>query len=93
MTPIEEENRINRIKAKKEMMLRALLNKKDLTEFELDLIMNDLIQMSIKTLLGLEEAEITDTEIMARFISAKKKCLGEVEFIKPDGDTVKILLP
>jgi hypothetical protein len=43
MTPIEEENRINRIKAKKEMMLRALLNKKDLTEFELDLIMNDLI--------------------------------------------------
>ena len=28
---------------KKEMKIRELLNKKDLTDFELDLIMNDLI--------------------------------------------------
>ena len=49
--------------------------------------------MSIKNLLGLEELNITDVEIMSRFISAQKKCLGEVEFIKPDRSSVKILLP
>ena len=49
--------------------------------------------MSIKTLLGLDESGITDIEIMSRFISAKKRQLGEVEFIKPDGSKVKILLP
>ena len=49
--------------------------------------------MTIKTLLGLEESSISDTEIMSKFISAQKKQLGEVEFIKPDGSIVKILLP
>ncbi|MBW2993526.1 hypothetical protein KY317_03060 [Candidatus Woesearchaeota archaeon] len=49
--------------------------------------------MSLKTLLGLDDAEIPDTEIMARFTEAQKKNLGEIEFIKPDGNKVKILLP
>ena len=49
--------------------------------------------MSIRTLLGLEDIGITDSEIMAKFISAQKKQLGEVEFIRPDGSRVKILLP
>lgn len=49
--------------------------------------------MSIKTLLGLDEVRITDVEIMTRFLSAQKRQLGEVEFIKPDGSSVKILLP
>ena len=43
MSIAEEENRIKRLKNKKELMLRELLNKKELTDFELDLIMNDLI--------------------------------------------------
>ena len=49
--------------------------------------------MSIKKLLGLEGLSITDSEIMSRFISAQKNNLGELEFIKPDGKTVKIFLP
>jgi hypothetical protein len=49
--------------------------------------------MTIKHLLGLDDLNITDVEIMARFTEAQKKCLGEVEFIRPDGDRVKILLP
>ena len=49
--------------------------------------------MSLKKLLGLDGINITDSEIMTRFISAQKKNLGEVEFIKPDGKSIKILLP
>jgi len=49
--------------------------------------------MSIKTLLGLGESGITDVEIMTKFLNAKRKQLGEVEFIKPDGSSVRILLP
>ena len=49
--------------------------------------------MSIKNLLGLEELEISDIEIMDKFISAQKKQLGEIEFIRPDGSNIKILLP
>lgn len=49
--------------------------------------------MTIKHLLGLDDANISDAEIMARFNEAQKKNLGEVEFIKSDGTRVKILLP
>lgn len=50
-------------------------------------------KMGIKNLLGLEGIGITDVEIMARFISAQKRNLSEVEFLKPNGSSVKILLP
>ena len=42
---IEEDKcvRVKDIKDKKNAKIRELLNKKDLTEFELDLIMNDLL--------------------------------------------------
>lgn len=49
--------------------------------------------MTLKHLLGLDNANISDIEIMARFIEAQKKNLSEVEFIKPEGTIVKILLP
>ena len=49
--------------------------------------------MTIKHLLGLDDLDITDVEIMARFTDAQKRSLGEVEFIKPDGARIKILLP
>jgi len=49
--------------------------------------------MGIKNLLGLEDLGITDVEIMSRFLSAQKNQLGEIEFLRPDGSTVKILLP
>ena len=39
----EEDNLAKAKKLKKEAEIRMLLNKKDLTDFELDLIMNDLI--------------------------------------------------
>ena len=34
---------LKKIKEQKESKMREILNKKDLTEFELDLLMNDLI--------------------------------------------------
>jgi len=40
---MEEDDLTIARKAKKEAEIRELLNKKDLTDFELDLIMNDLI--------------------------------------------------
>jgi len=49
--------------------------------------------MTIKKLLGLDKANISDTEIIARLSEARKKNLGEVEFICPDGSRIKILLP
>lgn len=49
--------------------------------------------MTLKHLLELDETGISDIEIMARFIEAQKKQLGEVEFVKPDGSRVRILLP
>ncbi len=49
--------------------------------------------MTLKHLLGLDDAQISDSEIMAKFSEAKKNNLGEVEFIKPDGNRIKILLP
>jgi hypothetical protein len=56
-------------------------------------ILEGFLSMSIKNLLGLEELEISDIEIMDKFISAQKKQLGEIEFIRPDGSNIKILLP
>ena len=48
--------------------------------------------MSIKTLLGLKEADITDAEIVKKIAEAQQKNLNEVEF-DVDGKTVKVKIP
>ena len=47
----------------------------------------------IKQLLGLDELDISDSEIMGRLIEAQKNDLDEVDFIAEDGSTVRIFLP
>ena len=49
--------------------------------------------MSIKNLLGLEEASITEDQIMERFCDAYNHNLEEVEFSLPSGKKVIIRLP
>ena len=49
--------------------------------------------MSLKNLLGLTDADISDSEIMARVADAMRKGMSEVEFIKIDGSKTKIELP
>lgn len=48
--------------------------------------------MSIKQLLGLDEAGLTDAEIMGKILEAERQNLDEVEF-DVDGDIVKISIP
>ena len=49
--------------------------------------------MSLKNLLGLTDANISDSEIMAKVAEAMRKGLSEVEFINIDGSRTKIELP
>ena len=49
--------------------------------------------MSLKNLLGLTDANISDSEIMAKVAEAMRKNLSEIEFIKLDGSRIKIELP
>ena len=49
--------------------------------------------MTIKTLLGLEDAAISDIEIMSKVVNAQRSGLVEIEFVKPDGKCVKVFLP
>ncbi|MFC1800869.1 hypothetical protein ACFLZB_00180 [Nanoarchaeota archaeon] len=49
--------------------------------------------MSMKTLLGLDDLNITDREIMARFKQAYDQGLNEVEFLNSNGSKVIIKLP
>jgi len=49
--------------------------------------------MALKDLLDLSDMNISDCEIMAKVIEARKKGMSEVEFIKIDGSRVKIGLP
>ena len=49
--------------------------------------------MSLKQLLGLNEAGISEPEIMGKFIEAQKRNLDEIEFITQDGAVIKIHLP
>ncbi|MBR9691761.1 hypothetical protein GOV06_03155 [Candidatus Woesearchaeota archaeon] len=49
--------------------------------------------MSLKKLLGLNEAGISDFEIISRLKKAQKQDLDEVDFIKADGSVVKVNLP
>lgn len=49
--------------------------------------------MSLKNLLGLTDANISDSEIMAKVAEAMRKNLSEIEFVKLDGSRIKIELP
>ena len=49
--------------------------------------------MTLKHLLGLDDVDISDVEIMAKFAEAQKKMYNEVEFVRPDGSRIKILIP
>ena len=49
--------------------------------------------MSLKQLLGLNEAGISDFEIIGKLKNAQKQNLDEVDFIKKDGSVVKVHLP
>ena len=49
--------------------------------------------MSIKNLLGLKDANISDCDIMAKIREAQRNNLTEVEFVKLDGSRVRIELP
>ena len=49
--------------------------------------------MSLKQLLGLNEAGIADFEIMRKIKEAVKDKLDAVDFVKADGKVVKIHLP
>ena len=49
--------------------------------------------MSLKTLFGLEDVEISEMEIMARIKAAFERDIGEVEFVSADGSKVIIKLP
>lgn len=49
--------------------------------------------MSVKHLLGLDELDLTDYEIMARIKAAYREELDQVEFLNPDGTRVVIKLP
>ncbi len=47
----------------------------------------------LKVLLGIEEASISDCEIMSKFKQARDQDLDEVEFLKADGSKVVVRLP
>ena len=49
--------------------------------------------MSLKHLFGLDDMDITDTEIMERIKSAFDRGLYEVEFVRSDGMPVIVRLP
>lgn len=49
--------------------------------------------MSLKHLFGLEDVNISDSDIMARIKSAFDKDLDAVEFVKGDGSKVVVKLP
>lgn len=49
--------------------------------------------MSMRTLLGLNDLEISDREIMARFKDAFDHDMDSVEFLKADGSKVVVRLP
>ena len=49
--------------------------------------------MSLKNLLGLNDVDISNEEIMAKVAEAMRRNLSEIEFIKLDGSSVKIELP
>jgi hypothetical protein len=49
--------------------------------------------MSFKTLLGLEEMNLTDMEILKRIKEAYDHDLDEVEFVQEDNSKVIIKLP
>lgn len=48
---------------------------------------------TLKRLLGLEETQISDIEIVAKLNEAQKKNLDEIEFVKGDGSKTIIRLP
>ena len=49
--------------------------------------------MSLKHLLGLDDMNITDTEIMERIKTALDHELHEVEFVRSNGTAVLLRLP
>jgi hypothetical protein len=49
--------------------------------------------MSLKKLLGLDEIEIDETEIVSKLDKAQQNNLEEVDFQKQDGSVIKIMLP
>jgi len=49
--------------------------------------------MSLKSLLGLENTSLTDTQIMAKIQEAKDKGQEEVEFMTKDGKKVIVKIP
>ena len=49
--------------------------------------------MSLKSLLGLNQAGISDFEIMGKLKDAYAQDLDEVDFIDEDGSVIKIKLP
>ncbi len=49
--------------------------------------------MSLRNLLGLDDVDISDADIMAEIKHAFEKDLHEVEFLKGDGSKVVIELP
>ena len=49
--------------------------------------------MSLKSILGLNKAGISDMEIMKKIAEAQTKNLDEVEFVTKDGSVIKVSLP
>ena len=49
--------------------------------------------MSLKSLFGLEETELTDIDIMRRISSSYEKGLHEIEFVRHDGAKIVIHFP
>ncbi len=49
--------------------------------------------MSLKGLFGLNECNISEAEIMRKYINARRNGFDTVEFIREDGSVVKISLP
>ena len=49
--------------------------------------------MALKQILGLEETDISDSEIMSKIVYAQRNRLDSVEFIKKDGEIITINIP
>lgn len=49
--------------------------------------------MSLKSILGLGDVGISESEIMTKLTEAQRKNLDEIEFVTNKGDTIKISLP
>lgn len=49
--------------------------------------------MSVKHLLGLDQLDLTDYQIMARIKSAYQENLDQIEFLNSDGTRIVIKLP